>query len=382
MPDHSSASPDTTKPKISSITSLRFFAALCIFILHAKNHDLVDESVLSTFDLSKAVSFFFVLSGFVLGYAYSEKQIRLSVFYKQRIARIFPITIFSIIFVILLLPSSLYLPSEDTVIWSKGFVLLINLLCLQAFIPVPDIFFGFNAVAWSISAELFFYLCFPFLKKLNKTGIILIFLILLSSISFALLLIPLLNIPFYSPLSLDKIVLEGIYYINPVVRLPEFIIGIFAARLFLIANARRMFLLRYNHQFIQAFLFDFSILGLAYIGLRSHFVFLSSPINSFLSQIISAFIFAILLILVAGSEGFINRFLSFRPFIFLGNISFGLYLFHQPLMIRSVQMGGIYFGSLQLLPSQFCMLLVTSILISALAFLIIERPFSLVAKHF
>ena len=51
------------RPHLNGLTSLRFIAAITIFILHARNHDLIPDSFLSSFDLSKSVSLFFVLSG-------------------------------------------------------------------------------------------------------------------------------------------------------------------------------------------------------------------------------------------------------------------------------------------------------------------------------
>ena len=54
------------RPQLKYLTGLRFFAALFIFILHASDHGLIAKEFVQNFDLSKAVSFFFMLSGFVL----------------------------------------------------------------------------------------------------------------------------------------------------------------------------------------------------------------------------------------------------------------------------------------------------------------------------
>ena len=34
-----------------------------------------------------------------------------------------------------------------------------------AWVPTDKVYFGYNAVAWSLSCEVFFYLCFPWLVK-------------------------------------------------------------------------------------------------------------------------------------------------------------------------------------------------------------------------
>ena len=52
--------PDSRRSEyIYPLTSLRFFAAALVFILHADNHGLVSLEPFSYFDLSKAVSFSF-----------------------------------------------------------------------------------------------------------------------------------------------------------------------------------------------------------------------------------------------------------------------------------------------------------------------------------
>ena len=83
------------RPFINSITSLRFLAAFAIFLLHSSNHGLFPIGVLGGLDLSKAVSFFFCLSGFVLSYNYHGRTIKKSTFFKNRFARLFPSTFVS-----------------------------------------------------------------------------------------------------------------------------------------------------------------------------------------------------------------------------------------------------------------------------------------------
>ena len=155
------------RPRLYPLTSLRFFAALLIFILHCNNHSLWPESFFFGLDYSKAVCFFFVLSGFVLSYTYHGKSINIRYFYRDRLARIWPATICSTLFVLAILPSSLYLPNSSDASFFP-FVLITNIFLLQSLIPLPIFFFGINAVCWSISVEAFFYLVFPWFNSLNE----------------------------------------------------------------------------------------------------------------------------------------------------------------------------------------------------------------------
>ena len=145
------------------LTSLRFFAAFFIFLLHSSNHALL-PSVSQFIDLSQAVTFFFVLSGFVLSNAYQHKKISFTSFFVSRLARIWPTTVLSILFVVLFIPYHLFLPLPDSA-YSSALVLFTHLVCVQSLIPLPSFYFGFNAVAWSISVELVFYIIFYFVRS-------------------------------------------------------------------------------------------------------------------------------------------------------------------------------------------------------------------------
>ena len=121
---------------------------------YCNNHSLWPESFFFVLDYSKAVCFFFVLSGFVLSYTYHGKSINIRYFYRDRLARIWPATICSTLFVLAILPSSLYLPNSSDASFFP-FVLITNIFLLQSLIPLPIFFFGINAVCWSISVGLF-----------------------------------------------------------------------------------------------------------------------------------------------------------------------------------------------------------------------------------
>ena len=238
MPDFPYSSTSSSRPQLHYLTGLRFLAALCIFLLHASDHGFVSHQLSTYFDFSKSVSFFFVLSGFVLSYAYHSKKLILPIFYLDRISRVWPITFISLIFTVLFLPSNLYLPFPQSSS-SPALVLFSNILCLQSLIPIPSFYFGYNAVAWSISTEIFFYFLFPYLNRLNCKKILLLLvgnILIVSTISYFLSFTA---VPFFSQNYLDSLSLHGIAYIHPFFRLPEFIFGILAYKLSLaLLNSR------------------------------------------------------------------------------------------------------------------------------------------------
>lgn len=84
-----------SKPRYEILDGLRGVAALLVIVFHlfetysqGPAYQIINHGYL-------AVDFFFVLSGFVIGYAYDERWDRMSVwsFFKRRLARLHPMVI-------------------------------------------------------------------------------------------------------------------------------------------------------------------------------------------------------------------------------------------------------------------------------------------------
>ena len=363
------------RPRLNSLTSLRFFAALLIFILHSKDHGLIPLSFLESFDLSKSVSFFFVLSGFVLTYSYHRRHYSIPRFYCHRFARIWPITFFLLLSILIFLPQSLFLPVNSS-FPSFFLILLSHIFLLQSIIPIPEVYFGFNAVAWSISVEVFFYILFPAFNSLRTSKLFLrssFLSVLLLLFSFC---IQLFAFPEFSPHHLDSIVWEGFTYINPLFRLPEFIFGILAARLFMhVSTSSFQFPFSVPSKICgRAFFEIFVLLGSLYLGFSPIASPPSYPYQQYISQIFSASYFAIAIYISASSRSFIMYLLNIPILIVLGEVSFGFYLIHQPLLIIAAQGGGFWFLGYNLLPNSLAVLFPLSIVLASLSYYLVEKP--------
>lgn len=137
---------------LNSLTSFRFIAALMVFIFHA--------GLLSQYQLGAAgVSFFFVLSGFILAYNYHAKMQDLSrekikSFYLARFAKIYPIHILT--FLIALPVTLFYFHPDGLYLVKLAFMSVINLSLVQSFVPSQGTYFNFNGVSWTLSVEAFF----------------------------------------------------------------------------------------------------------------------------------------------------------------------------------------------------------------------------------
>ncbi|MEU0275382.1 acyltransferase [Streptomyces sp. NPDC006307] len=155
---------------LPSLTGLRFFAALLVFFFHASLMDspippnapinpFADDGVAGFFTtaFSKAgymgVSFFFVLSGFVLAWA-SRPGERLTSFWRRRVFKIFPNHLVVFAASMLLFAGAAVTSVGD---W------LPNMLLIHTFFPQPSINLSVNPPSWSLGSEFLFYMLFPLL---------------------------------------------------------------------------------------------------------------------------------------------------------------------------------------------------------------------------
>lgn len=97
--------------KLDALTGLRALAALAVFVQHFVR--VMDIKVNVGPMGGMAVSFFFVLSGFILVYVYKDKLTRSTTpkFYFTRFARIWPLHIACLLLIAWLTPR--FLPSSD-----------------------------------------------------------------------------------------------------------------------------------------------------------------------------------------------------------------------------------------------------------------------------
>lgn len=161
------AKPASGAAHIDALTSLRFFAALYVLLLHSGSSAIMSAVSLPGFfqrflaNGYLGVNFFFVLSGFILAHVY---QGRLEGPYFSaatwrygvaRFARVYPVYLLALVLTIAASPGIL------------GWHRLPQLALLQCWLPpvYADNSLNDNGPAWTLSVELFFYLSFPFILK-------------------------------------------------------------------------------------------------------------------------------------------------------------------------------------------------------------------------
>lgn len=224
--------------RLDALTGLRFYAALLVFAFHVSlsRFYLGDSAAVEPlqFVLKNGgwfgVTFFFVLSGFVLMWSARAGDTP-GRFIWRRIAKIVPNHV--VTFLIALAIGGLGAAAVGEA--------AANLLLVHAWIPADTAFFSINHPSWSLSAELFFYLAFPFalplVKRIPQRGLLLTGLGLIGLILLAPLLAGLLPSgeafgPNHaqSPLFGESIPQIWAVYALPPVRFLEFALGMLAAR--------------------------------------------------------------------------------------------------------------------------------------------------------
>lgn len=212
------------RSRLPSLTGMRFLAALVVFGFHVGTVHWIDTGPVGaayTFIVSQGatgVSFFFILSGFVLTWS-ARPNDTVGRFWQRRFAKIYPNHL-----VTLLVAIGLAIVTARAV--SAG-VLAVHLLLLQAWVPDSGVFYALNTVSWSLSCEVFFYLLFPWLRRwlARIPGQR-----LWGAAAVALAAVWLVPLPV-------QLLPQSLHYwaiwILPVARLPEFIAGMLLARIVL-----------------------------------------------------------------------------------------------------------------------------------------------------
>ncbi len=308
--------------RINSLTSLRFFAALLIVLGHSRGV-FFDLWYSMKFAFFQGVSFFFVLSGFILTYTYPTlTKEGVKKFYIARFARIWPAHIASLLLYILIFFT------DTPKIISQKLILLTNVAMIHAWIPNKDYYFSFNAPSWSISTEALFYICFPLLiYRWRQTWVIK----LIISLSIVIAMIAVCN-KFHLPEMLGVPSVHALIYINPMSRIFEFILGMTVALAYYKLKDSRISVLQISLLEITALLLIF--ISLSY---SEQLALKAEPIIGLAGQYwvrysSTCFLFAYLILLVSMQKGIVSRLLSHKILVMLGEISYSLYLIHDIFM--------------------------------------------------
>ena len=208
---------------LPSLTGLRWIAALLVFLYHVSVVQYFGGRPahlwISAFGPGNTgVSFFFILSGFVLSWS-TPRVTRAFTFWRKRFARIYPLHLATA----LLALAFAFAFAPDT---KPDFAELVtNLLLVHSWIDNGAFYQSVNSVSWSLSCEAFFYLLFPLLiiplRRIGGRGNLII---VVGCIALEFLIPS--TVTHLFPARSQNFLL---YYFPPA-RLPEFVLGMALAQ--------------------------------------------------------------------------------------------------------------------------------------------------------
>jgi peptidoglycan/LPS O-acetylase OafA/YrhL len=379
----------TDKRQLDALTGIRFFLALWVVVYHQANsllesfggpallHRALEPLILTGYT---AVSVFFILSGFVLTYNYDLATLRRTRnavrFGIARFSRIYPAYVTGLL---LLVPFAIYRVIVGVVVGETGMTkFILNACLLQSWVPGAEL--SWNYPGWSLSDEAFFYAVLPvagiWIARVatgsvsravpRLLGLAAVLWVLSLVMPFFAILRP---VPHFGDAAATDMELlgagawAGVIRYNPLLRLPEFCIGVVVALLYRMVPAGSRLWKRGAYFYIPAIIIILSVLV---NGARIPYPIVH---NGLLAPAYAVMIFGLAL-----EGGVLARFLSRPVLVFLGSASYTMYILHAPV---SAWLTLIFVHILQLVPDGlfwFVCYLCVVVGLSALVFKFAEEP--------
>lgn len=316
--------------QLNALTSLRFVAAMYVFAFHCMTTFFGLDSSSPLYLGPTGVTFFFVLSGFILAHNYAGRDFRdtrvLAQYFRARIARIVPVYIFALMAGFPFAYSTFLAlePSTFKSLFASSAVL--SPLALQAW--VPGAVCAINCPTWSISVEFFFYLVLPLVLAfvLKRPGYWFLLAVILLIASFAMLE----ALWAWSGVdgtilrpghSMASRLLEQFIKYFPLWRLPEFLLGLALYSLWS-RNAGESF--------------TGVMFAAAFVAALTLYWFTDELPEAGLHNGLSVVVWAPLIVAAANVK---SGLLHNPVFVFLGRASFSLYLLHFPVLLAAKRLG-------------------------------------------
>ncbi|MFB8003600.1 acyltransferase family protein [Nocardia sp. NPDC056000] len=351
------------RPALPSLTGARWWAAFAVFVLHAlvflpvypfqKSELFRHIHQWIPMQLGAAgVTFFFVLSGFIIYWSF-RPGMSVRGFYRRRVLKIYPTHLLAAAAFVVVAS----VPLSRAVVWVP------NLLLVHTWVPKWTTVGGLNVPSWSLAAEMLFYLSFPLvlplIRRIPTRRLLLAMVLLMLGIAalhtgyflwadgpkgianaFAPRLVPGNTSPYYelhaSPawFAQPNIPVSPSYWLSytfPLSRLPEFFLGVLAARMVIEGRWRNTRL-------------TLPLLALAIAYAATWVV----PVNYKMSVLLLAPMTAVVATLAARDLQGVSGLTAHPRMVWLGNISFAFYLIQFPVMalITRHLIGGKEFGIL------------------------------------
>lgn len=330
-----------TAPRpLPALTGLRFLAAFHVVLFHYLDRDGLPRALANVLSSGpNSVTLFFVLSGFILAYSYlgaaPDAHVPKRAFWAARFARVYPVYLLG-----LLVSAPIYVGkvlqgqgvTGESLLTVAGVGAAVTGL-FQAWLPAAAC--QWNCPGWSLSVEAFFYLVFPFaalpvlrLGPRRLLGALGLSALVGVGLMGAWVLVEQASAVPGGPVDHEAWMVVGAY--NPLLRLPQFLCGVFLGRLYCLRPR--------TSATLDA--------ALVWLGVASSAVLLAAewgPTALFFKDMALLPGFACLIWGLAGGTEPLARGLARPALVALGEASYALYLLHAPLN-NWLRAGDTYLG--------------------------------------
>jgi peptidoglycan/LPS O-acetylase OafA/YrhL len=352
---------EKAKVYFPGLHGLRFFAAMLVVFSHIElmkdyhGYPSLYASHLAVYESGRmGVTLFFVLSGFLISYLLlTERKVSGSIsvrkFYGRRVLRIWPLYYLLVFLTFIVLPRIGFFAvpkySEALPIYFRYsfplYLVLLPQLALSIFEPVP-----FAEPLWSIGVEEQFYLLWPLLMKYVRK--FLVFLLAEANRASP-------NLKYWNYL------INYLYF----TRIECMAVGGLGAWL-VFAQLKRVLNIIF-HPMFQLLLYALTI----YLLVTESY----KPVYNYL---LYAICFCLIIVNVAANPRSLIR-IENRLFIFLGNISFSIYMFHEivikTIMQSLVRVGKVSFNEAASNLALYALSIAGTMGVSAIAYYGFEKRF-------
>ncbi|MBY0424636.1 MAG: acyltransferase, partial [Cytophagales bacterium] len=286
-------------------------AALCVIFYHYGKLPPYSPRFDFLINLSNTfVSYFFILSGFVMVMAYykpEKKPLDPKVFYWNRFIRIYPIYLVALLGMI----GYLWISYKQFVLTDT----VLSLFLVQAWWPETPLVI--NGAGWSLSVELFFYLLFPWLLNriyyvVNTRNAI------IGCLGFWMIFQ--IGYILYFSMGYHKEEHNLFFFFSPIFHLNEFVLG----------NGIGLIYLQYFKG--KTWSLDLMVLGMVVLIVY----FFLHPIEACYHNGFMGFIFAPSILVLSINHGWISKAFKLPFLMLLGEASYGLYILQAP-VFRAVE---------------------------------------------
>lgn len=289
--------------RIAVLQSSRFAFVLLIYISHC-----VTPAIRSPFDFGGegGVAFFFVLSGFVLSCGYGKRAaeggMHTGRFVLRRMARLYPLHLLTLALTVAL--------DHRLGVDYDAVQLAANIALVQTWIPSDHTLFVANGVSWFLCDMLFFYLVFQFMYRL---------LMVMPWRTVAWLAAAIAALYATGASLVDDSMVNCTLYSNPLLRSIDFALGILTCRLYHEGGVRHRLERMKGKAAVVAALLVITYCIYQHMSPAFRCAMLFWPVMPVVVMLLTS---------MDSDSNIVSRCMKSRPMVWLGGISFEIYLCH------------------------------------------------------